>query len=187
MLGLSGERTGFTQQFGADVVHRAQKTRRDDNLVFDRASGRLCFSMRLTPVFFVPLRAQMLFKAEGLAASSSDRIQKLRLLEETVKSKRSRKLECKRAEQAKQKLLERSAGLSGCRMCSIWAAPIRRVDNCGICPRRLSFTNCHPVFAPRQPTKKTTSLQPREGSHIVLVRVLHSLFFLFRSSSTPEV
>ncbi|CBJ30222.1 hypothetical protein Esi_0180_0035 [Ectocarpus siliculosus] len=49
---------------------------------------------------------QMLFKAEGLAASSSDRIQKLRLLEETVKSKQSRKLECKRAEQAKRKLLE---------------------------------------------------------------------------------
>ncbi|CAM9159117.1 unnamed protein product [Ectocarpus sp. 13 AM-2016] len=51
---------------------------------------------------------QMLFKAEGLAASSSDRIQKLRLLEETVKSKRSRKLECTRAEQAKRKLLESS-------------------------------------------------------------------------------
>ncbi|CAM9352907.1 unnamed protein product [Ectocarpus sp. 8 AP-2014] len=50
----------------------------------------------------------MLFKAEGLAASSSDRIQKLRLLEETVKSKRSRKLEMKRAEQAKRKLLESS-------------------------------------------------------------------------------
>ncbi|CAM9491454.1 unnamed protein product [Ectocarpus sp. 4 AP-2014] len=49
---------------------------------------------------------QMLFKAEGLAASSSDRIQKLRLLEETVKSKQSRKLECTRAEQAKRKLLE---------------------------------------------------------------------------------
>lgn len=63
--------------------------------------------MCLSTALFVPLRVQMLFKAEGLAASSSDRIQKLRLLEETVKSKRSRKLECKRAEQAKNKLLER--------------------------------------------------------------------------------
>lgn len=77
----------------------------------DRASG-YAFNASICSIF-VPLRAQMLFKAEGLAASSSDRIQKLRLLEETVKSKRSRKLELKRAEQAKRKLLERSAGLSG--------------------------------------------------------------------------
>ncbi|CAB1097539.1 unnamed protein product [Ectocarpus sp. CCAP 1310/34] len=47
---------------------------------------------------------QMLFKAGGLATSSSDRTQKLRLLEETDKSKRSRKLECTRAKQAKRKL-----------------------------------------------------------------------------------
>lgn len=49
----------------------------------------------------------MLFKAEGLAASSSDRARKLRLMEEAVEDRKARRLERKRAAQAKQKLVER--------------------------------------------------------------------------------
>lgn len=49
----------------------------------------------------------MLFKAEGLAASSSDRARKLRLLEEAVEVRKARRLERKRTVKAKQKLVER--------------------------------------------------------------------------------
>ncbi|CAM9547110.1 unnamed protein product [Ectocarpus fasciculatus] len=87
--GLAAAKAHFTNIFRKEVVVRKL-------LDAGGTAGFMCSAF------------QMLFKAEGLAASSSDRIQKLRLLEETVKSKRSRKIECKRAEQAKTKLLESS-------------------------------------------------------------------------------
>ncbi|CAM9879406.1 unnamed protein product, partial [Pylaiella littoralis] len=49
---------------------------------------------------------QKLFKAGGLAASASDRVQKLRLMEEAIEQRKKRALERKRTVQAKQTLLE---------------------------------------------------------------------------------
>eukprot|EP00903_Cladosiphon_okamuranus_P007613 g7382.t1 len=82
------------------------------------------------------MACQMLFKAEGLAASSSDRARKLRRMEEAVEDRKARRLEGKRAAQAKQKLAESSKRVKINRhpaqvlssLHETWKLPISRVD-----------------------------------------------------------